>query len=217
MEIHAPHGPVVTWKEAAIHLAIVTVGIVIALSFEGLLEWSHHRNLVREAKTNLTTEIRQNQKELDRFMAKLPSMAERFRHGLAILNDLPTQRQEAAELFRAGSTSVMYGFDLAELRTASRTTAEITGAFGLMDYRDAEIYAAVYDRQQLFTRTQNQAVDNGTAAFALGQSLDFGKPSPDELEGLKRQLRLTIGSLSTEEEFARALKTAVARALEQLQ
>ena len=216
MEIHAPHGPILTMREAAVHLAIVTAGILIALSFEGSLEWSHHRSLVREAKSNLRAEIQDNQKELERFMARLPPMEGRFRHGLEILNDLPTHREEAALLFRDGSTSIMYGFDLAELRTASRTTAEITGAFGLMDYRDAEIYAAVYDRQQLFTRTQNQAVDNGTGAFALGQNLDFGKPSSDELEGLKRQLRLTIGSLSTEEQFARALKTAFARALEQL-
>ena len=216
MEIHAPHGPILTWREATVHLAIVTVGIVIALSFEGLLEWSHHRSLVREATSNLRTEIQDNQKELDRFMARLPPMEARFRHGLEILNDLPAHRDEAAGLFRAGPTSIMYGFDLAELRTASRTTAEITGAFGLMGYSDAEIYAAVYDRQQLFTRTQNQAIDNGTGAFALGQSLDFAKPSSDELEGLKRQVRLTIGSLSTEGEFAKALKTEFGRALERL-
>jgi hypothetical protein len=216
MEIHAPHGPILTWKEAAVHLAIVTVGILIALSFEGLLEWSHHRSLVREAKSNLRTEIQDNQKELDRFMARLPPMEGRFRHGLEILNQLPAHRDEAAGLFRGGPASIMYSFDLAELRTASRTTAEITGAFGLMDYGDAETYAAVYDRQQLFTRTQSQAIDNGTAAFALGQSLDFAKPSTEELESLKRQLRLTIGSLSTEEEFARALKTECGRALERL-
>jgi hypothetical protein len=216
MEIHAPHGPILRWREAAVHLAIVTVGIVIALSFEGLIEWSHHRSLVREAKANLRREIQDNQNELDRFMARLPSTEDRFRHGLEILNDLPTRRDEAGKLFRGGPTSIMYGFDLAELRTVSRTTAEITGAFGLMDYSDVEIYAAVYDRQQLFTRTENQAIDNGTGAFALGQSLDFAKASSDELEGLKRQLRLAIGSLSTEEEFARALKAAFGRTLERL-
>ena len=36
-----------------VHLGIVTVGILIALSFEGALEWSHHRELVREARQNL--------------------------------------------------------------------------------------------------------------------------------------------------------------------
>ena len=50
MEIHAPRHPILTLKEALVHLCIVTIGILIALSFEGALEWVHHRQLVREAR-----------------------------------------------------------------------------------------------------------------------------------------------------------------------
>ena len=35
MEIHAPHKPILTVTEALVHLAIVTVGVLIALSLEG--------------------------------------------------------------------------------------------------------------------------------------------------------------------------------------
>ena len=35
MEIHAPHQPILSVKEALVHLTIVTVGILIALSLEG--------------------------------------------------------------------------------------------------------------------------------------------------------------------------------------
>lgn len=54
MEIHAPEKPILTVKEAIAHLAIVTVGILIALSLEGLVEWRHHRALVREARDNIS-------------------------------------------------------------------------------------------------------------------------------------------------------------------
>ena len=37
MEIHAPHRPTLTFKEALVHLCIVTTGILIALSLEGTL------------------------------------------------------------------------------------------------------------------------------------------------------------------------------------
>jgi hypothetical protein len=64
MEIHAPHHPVLTVKEALVHLAIITTGILIALSLEGALEWSHHRELVGETRVRLRDEIRGNQESV---------------------------------------------------------------------------------------------------------------------------------------------------------
>lgn len=65
MEIHAPEGPVTSLKEFLVHIGIVTIGILIALSLEGLLEWHHHRELVEEARANIASEIRDNRKDLD--------------------------------------------------------------------------------------------------------------------------------------------------------
>jgi hypothetical protein len=45
-------------------LGIVTAGILIALSLEGLLEWSHHHALVAETRQNLQDEIRNDQKDI---------------------------------------------------------------------------------------------------------------------------------------------------------
>jgi hypothetical protein len=38
MEIHAPEGPVRSVKDFLVHLSMITLGIVIALSLEGALE-----------------------------------------------------------------------------------------------------------------------------------------------------------------------------------
>src|SRR5215813_2480722 len=57
MEIHAPEKPVLTVKEAAVHLLIVTVGILIALSLEAIVEYVHHRTIVREAREIMREEI----------------------------------------------------------------------------------------------------------------------------------------------------------------
>ena len=57
MEIHAPHGPVHSWKEITGQLAIITAGVLIALAFEGVVSWIDHRLLVREAVANLRREI----------------------------------------------------------------------------------------------------------------------------------------------------------------
>ena len=63
MEIHPPR-PVTSLKEFLRELLTITAGILIALSLEGLLQWNHHRQLVREARTNIISELRQNQSEI---------------------------------------------------------------------------------------------------------------------------------------------------------
>ena len=86
MDIHAPDHPVLTLKQAAVHLAIVTAGVLIALSFEGVLQWSHHRALVREAKANLTTELQTNKKGLERFIGKIGPMRDKLFHAIDVVN-----------------------------------------------------------------------------------------------------------------------------------
>src|SRR5215831_16086023 len=74
MEIHAPDKPILTVKEAIVHLSIVTAGILIALSLEGLVEWRHHRSLVREARENIAAEMQDNRKELQKALERFDFM-----------------------------------------------------------------------------------------------------------------------------------------------
>jgi hypothetical protein len=42
----------------------LTIGLLIALSLEGLVEWQHHRHLVHEAEASLYAEIKSNESGL---------------------------------------------------------------------------------------------------------------------------------------------------------
>jgi hypothetical protein len=64
LEIHAPHKPVHSLREMITHLVLVTLGVLIALSFEGIGSWREHRALLHEARANILSELRDNQKEL---------------------------------------------------------------------------------------------------------------------------------------------------------
>lgn len=220
MEVHAPHEPILSVRQALVHLAIVTVGILIALSLDGILERVDHRALVREARATLGEEIAGNQTALKEFVARLQVHRQDIVTTIEMLNDLPNRADEATLLFRPGAppggkpSNFLRNYALAELRTISRTTAEVTGALALMDYQEVQRYAAVYDRQLLFMRTQDQANSEAMEAFSLGQALDFHKLSATELEAIRRQLRVAFGSTLAEEEFARLLLAEYARALE---
>ena len=120
MEIHAPEGPVLTLEQSVVHLAIVTAGVVIALSLEGLVESSHQRSLVREASANLTSELQPNQQELERFIGKIEPMRTKLLHAIEVISAVPAPDsvQEAQSLFRPGSNPnfLMVPWDRADLK-----------------------------------------------------------------------------------------------------
>lgn len=64
MEIHPPHGAVRSLKQFLEELVTITAGILIALALEGLVNWRHHRTLAREARANVLSEVRENQRDL---------------------------------------------------------------------------------------------------------------------------------------------------------
>ena len=44
LDVHAPHQTVHTWKDFLIHIAAITIGLLMALGLESTVEWLHHRH-----------------------------------------------------------------------------------------------------------------------------------------------------------------------------
>ena len=86
MDIHAPDKPILNFKEFAVHIAVVTVGILIALSLEGVREIIHERHLVAETRVNFHAEVKNN---LDNDQDEL-ARVEKINDGLTkLIADLP--------------------------------------------------------------------------------------------------------------------------------
>ena len=64
IEVHPPSEPVHGWRDFLIHLATITIGLLIALSLEGCVEFWHHRSLVHEAEASMQIEIEGNARGL---------------------------------------------------------------------------------------------------------------------------------------------------------
>jgi hypothetical protein len=62
LDVHLPEGRLHGFKDFLLHIFTITVGLLIALSLEGCVEWQHHRHQVHEAESGLRTEIAQNAK-----------------------------------------------------------------------------------------------------------------------------------------------------------
>ena len=44
LDVHAPHEPIHSWKGFVIHIATITIGLLIAIGLEQLVEYFHHQH-----------------------------------------------------------------------------------------------------------------------------------------------------------------------------
>jgi hypothetical protein len=209
MDIHAPHGPLHSWRDIARQLAIITAGVLIALAFEGIVAWLDHRLLVREAVGNLRREIADNLHELDGLFVNIAEEQKNLEHADEIV-----QAMRDRNTFEASSMTIAY--HNAELKNASRATAEITGAFGHMEYADVEKYASIYGLQEQFNRAQDRVSETFVSAFSSAALLKRPeKAEAQQLQQWQAQIRAALGALVVEEQLGQALRKRYRKMLEE--
>ncbi len=211
MDIHPPHGPVNSFKDFLLHLLTVILGILIALSLEGLIEWHHHRSLAEEARSNLTAEIRENRQLLAGGLPAAPAAEQRLK---ATIETIEAYRKDR----RDDRTSKLdWSFGLFPLSATGWSTASSTGALSYMDYSEVQGYTRAYVLQDEFLTMQQNA---------LGKWLDLQKwlarrdskgslsnLNNEELSEVEAAASAALLHTETEETFAKDLMQQYAKAL----
>jgi hypothetical protein len=168
-----------------VELLIVTTGILLALSIDGGRQWFADRRLLTDARANLNTEIRGNIKELREFMDSSGKRLDKLAETRDVIRELLDGKP-----LRANSLEVTAGFP--SLSSASRRSAQVTGAFGLMPYEEVAKYEQAYSLQDQFERMLGQTLE------VLAGALPPGDPetlSRRELEVTNESLNRLIASL----------------------
>ncbi len=60
LDVHPAHSAAHSWKDFFIHLATITIGLLLAISLEQSVEALHHRHQVRETRAALQEEHQEN-------------------------------------------------------------------------------------------------------------------------------------------------------------
>ena len=194
MEVHPPHGPILSIKEFLVHLLAITIGLLIALGLEASVEWVHHRRLVREARENIFQEIRENERNVAGELNALPTEKSYLRKTLGAVSEPLSRRQtEYNEDFK---------WTFTRLDTSGWEAALSTGAVAHMSYQEAKRYSELYALQRLFNENMDRYVQKRGEMYALlSLTKGPGKPAPDlELEAGKRSVaeEIVIGDFLRE-------------------
>ena len=169
LDVHAPHEGIHGIRDFFLHLFVITVGLLIALGLEGMVEWRHHVHLRREADANLRLEIEDNRKDLASSMAAMPAEIKNMQKIIIFLRIRQSGKVVLVPKLDLGVT-------ISTLQDASWQTANATGALGLMDYRQVQRYAAVYQLQKKLDTLQDASF---APLITLGAYL--GTEHPEEI------------------------------------
>jgi hypothetical protein len=174
-DIHPPYEAAHSWRDILIHLATITVGLFIALSLEGCVEWQHHRHLVHEARDNIRSEMLDNQKELHDALEQIHKEQAQVKADIEALKVL---RKDV----NAHGLSVTLRFENSALENASWNTARDTGAFAFMGYSEVKKYAETYRLQQLFTDQTARVTSAYTNSFSVLYIFDVDAKQAQEVK-----------------------------------
>lgn len=96
-EPHPPHEAIQTWKSFVIHIATITIGLLIAIALEQCVEYLHHLHQRHQLQHDLLAEARRNRDILTMDLG-LESQADWFRKVLAAIKSAPANGPIAMDL-----------------------------------------------------------------------------------------------------------------------
>ena len=105
------------WRDFLLHLFTITIGLLIALSLEGCVEWQHHRHLVHDAEASLHTEIANNSKGMQGTIDDLHKQQAALKQDVTVLKYI-VKNHEAPEHSSLEITFHIRGFESVSWKTA---------------------------------------------------------------------------------------------------
>jgi hypothetical protein len=191
LDVHPPHEPVHSWRDFFVHLATITIGLLIALSLERCVEWKHHRNLVHEAEASLRREIAGNAKGVQ-------GALEDVRKEQAVLKqDVAVQNRILANPKTPNHEELTVNFKVRSFNDVSWRTAQSTGALSYMTYGEAQEYSNLYAQQNEIAEAERVAVRDTVIALAPFLNLKKDDPNPggEDAARIKEHFEILQGQL----------------------
>ena len=191
LDVHAPHEPIHGWRDFFIHLATITIGLLIALSLERCVEWQHHRHLAHQTKVSLGNEIRGNAKEVEGALGDVDKMLNQLKGDVAVLNTI------LANPKKPNREDINFNYKVRWFNDVRWRTAQTTTALSYLPYDEALEFSNIYDQQDDIDLSEHQAIRDVVVAVGPLQNLKAGDVNPggDEAAKIKEHFEILQGQL----------------------
>ena len=146
LDVHPPHESIHHWRDFFVHLATISIGLLIALSLEATVEWKHHRNEVADTREALQHELQENRARFASNTAYFRSESAMLQNNLLVLGYL---QQHPGASYSQLPGVLLWTSSNARMEDSAWKTANQTGITALMPQdevmKTAELYG-LYER-----------------------------------------------------------------------
>ena len=208
MEVHPPHHPLHTWRDFFIHIATITIGLLIAIGLEQSVEWLHHRHIVHQARENIRHELEQNQEGARKNVVSVQEDA-------ANMKDNIEKARTVRDRPDAKNLHFSFSFTWNGYTDSAWLSARDSGALAYMPIEEVQRYDDAYTQQAIVNK---EAIDLFTHQTELGAPLfmeksDAPRLTSEEAQSLLRGCAVTYMRLVSLKQFTQQLEELYGRTL----
>jgi hypothetical protein len=207
LDVHPPHERMHGFRDFALHLFTITVGLLIALSLEGCVEWQHHRHLLHDAEIALHAEIEHNAHTVSSLQQQIDSQQKELDNDLTVLDQIKAHPD-------APPAQLGFSFHWSGFNDVAWKTAQSTGALTYMSYSDAIAYSDIYALQGELFNAEKDVTDEVLLASAFPSTQPDGwVPTPAQSDDLRTHIGVIRGRLMLLTSYLNSLEGAYKNAL----
>jgi hypothetical protein len=180
-------------------LTTITIGVLIALSFDAVLKWNADRALVDEALATIALEVADNRRDLEQHLATYEQRMAKVDEVFKLLGEVDAGAEPTIR-------EINFTFGFPSLNDAAWQSAERTGALALLDYKQVQRLAQLYSLQSLVSDNLRPALAALNQAGTLLSAMDqLPTTSPAGSDTLRARLHEVRAHLMLDDQLGRQL------------
>jgi hypothetical protein len=170
LDVHPPHNPIHGAGEFFLHLATITVGLLIAVGIEGAVTRYEHRKLANEAREMMTAEIRHNAANAKDAVHEIEEQQQKMSHNLEQMAKI----QANPKAPEADNAKIDAGYGSTTFEHTAWRTAQATGALSYMPYEQANKFSSIYESIETLEKAEAMSSEDEAQFLGLVRRYEGG-------------------------------------------
>lgn len=202
LDVHAPHQTVHSWTAFLVHIAAISIGLLLALGLEATVGWLHHQHQAQQARELLRAEVDRNRLILKDDMRLGDAAESNHRAALAVL------RRARAGALRPDD-QLVFVRKIVRFNSSAWKVVHESGAGAYIPYELMARYGEIYEIQDAINQMAfsiNADLLKATSILTTEQA-DENRAEEDRLEHAANAADLHISSVISQTDLAVEQKT----------
>jgi hypothetical protein len=177
LDVHPPHPGIHSWKDFFVHIATITIGLLIAIGLEQCVEYVHHIDQLHTARRELAGELDENRAIARRNELQMKIAQAELDRDMALL-----RAAQASHTPPKGKLD--YAWSFARTHDGAWQTVKQNGALEQMPHTELQRYTYVYAVFGAFMDALTPMNMQMDAAAAIARRAPDGALSPRDVDEL---------------------------------